>query len=69
MRKITEDTLTEIVLESISKDADPRFRKVMTGLIKQLHTFALEAALSKEEWLGAIEFLYQTGEKNDTKSK
>jgi hydroxyquinol 1,2-dioxygenase len=67
MRKITEDTLTDIVLKTISEDADPRFREVMIGLIKHLHAFALETNLSKEEWLGAIEFLYQTGKKTTRK--
>lgn len=63
MRNVTEDTLTKAVLDTISDDADPRFREIMTGLIKHLHEFALETNLSKEEWLGAIEFLYQTGKK------
>jgi len=63
MRNVTEDTLTQAVLQTISKDADPRFQEIMTGLISHLHTFALETSLSKEEWLDAIEFLYQTGKK------
>ena len=63
MRNVTEETLTKAVLDTISKDADPRFREIMTGLIKHLHEFALETNLSKEEWLSAIEFLYQTGKK------
>ncbi len=67
MRNVTEETLTKAVLDTISKDADPRFREIMTGLIKHLHEFALETNLSKEEWLSAIEFLYQTGKKNHAK--
>ncbi|NKB21561.1 MAG: hydroxyquinol 1,2-dioxygenase [Alphaproteobacteria bacterium] len=63
MRNVTEETLTDAVLETISKDADPRFREIMSGLIKHLHAFALETNMTKEEWLGAIEFLYQTGKK------
>ncbi len=63
MRNVTEDTLTQAVLETISKDADPRFQEIMTGLVSHLHAFALETNLSKEEWLDAIEFLYQTGKK------
>lgn len=67
MRDVTEKTITDAVIATIAKDADPRFREIMTALLKHLHAFALESDLTKEEWLAAIEFLYQTGKKSSRK--
>ena len=61
MRDVTEQTLTDSVLATIADDADPRFREIMTSLIRHLHGFAKEVDLNKEEWLTAIDFLCQTG--------
>ena len=63
MRNVSEDTLTDAVLATIDDRSDPRFRTIMTSLIRHLHGFARDVDLTKEEWLAAIEFLYQTGEK------
>lgn len=67
MTKITKDTLTDAVLATIAEDADPRFREIMTALIRHMHGFVKEVELSQEEWLAAIEFLYQTGQKTTRK--
>jgi protocatechuate 3,4-dioxygenase beta subunit len=67
MTKVTKDTLTDAVLDTLSKDADPRFREIMTALIRHMHGFVKEVDLSQDEWLAAIEFLYQTGEKTTRK--
>ena len=67
MQNITEDTLTDAVLATIDDKSDPRFREIMMSLIRHLHGFAREVDLTKEEWLAAIEFLYQTGEKTTRK--
>ena len=61
MRNVTEETLTEAAIATIADDADPRFREVMTALIRHLHGFAREVRLTQPEWLAAIEFLYRTG--------
>tara|TARA_R110000787_G_scaffold8948_9_gene31029 strand:+ start:949 stop:1809 length:861 start_codon:yes stop_codon:yes gene_type:complete len=67
MRNVSEDTLTDAVLATIDDKADPRFREIMTALIRHLHGFARDVDLTKEEWLAAIEFLYQTGQKTTRK--
>lgn len=67
MTNITKDTLTKAVLATIADDADPRFREIMTSLIKHMHGFVKEVDLSQDEWRAAIEFLYQTGEKTTRK--
>ena len=63
MTKITKDTLTDVVLTTIADDTDARYREIMTALIRHMHGFAKDVDLSQEEWLAAIEFLYQTGQK------
>ena len=63
MTNVTKDTLTDAVLATIADDTDPRFRKIMTALIRHMHAFVKDVDLSQEEWFAAIEFLYQTGKK------
>ena len=63
MTKITKDTLTDVVLTTIADDTDARYREIMTALIRHMHGFVQDVDLSQEEWLAAIEFLYQTGQK------
>jgi len=67
MTNITKDTLTEAVLATIADDANPRFREIMISLIRHMHGFVKDVDLSQEEWLAAIEFLYQTGKKTTRK--
>ncbi len=61
MRNITEKTLTEAAVATIGEDADPRFREIMSALIRHLHGFARDVKLTQPEWMEAIEFLYRTG--------
>ena len=63
MTKITKDTLTDVVLTTIADDTDARYREIMTALIRHMHGFVKDVDLSQKEWLAAIEFLYQTGQK------
>lgn len=67
MRNVTEKTLTDAVIATIADDADPRFREVMTALVRHLHGFAREVGLTQAEWLAAIEFLCATGWKTTEK--
>ncbi len=52
--------LTEDVIGRM-KGAEPRLREVMTLLIRHLHAFVREAALTQDEWRVAIDFLTRTG--------
>jgi len=54
--------LAEAVIARIGDRADPRFREVMTSLIRHLHAFVHEVDLRPDEWLAAIEFLTATGQ-------
>ena len=68
MRDFTIDNLTEIVLEEYgSKTEDPRFRQIITSLLKHLHAFVKDVELTEEEWFKAIMFLTGTGQMCDDK--
>jgi hydroxyquinol 1,2-dioxygenase len=67
MRNLTEANLTEAVLKKLDTAADPRFKQIMTSLIKHLHGFVRDVALTEAEWMTAIQFLTATGQKCDDK--
>ena len=64
---MTEQELTDRVLARIAGASDPRFRDVMLSLVKHLHGFIREVALTQAEWRTAIDFLTDTGQKCDDK--
>jgi protocatechuate 3,4-dioxygenase beta subunit len=61
MRNVTEDNITEAVLQTIANTRDARLKEIMTSLIRHLHSFVREVHLTQEEWLAAIDFLTRTG--------
>ena len=67
MKNLTEENLTESVLERISDCQSPRLKFVMRSLITHLHAFAREVRLSPEEWRLGIEFLTAAGHITDDK--
>jgi hydroxyquinol 1,2-dioxygenase len=67
MRNLTEENLTNAVLAKLEGAADPRFKQVMTSLIKHLHAFVRDVELTEAEWFAAIQFLTATGQKCDDK--
>jgi len=60
MRNLTEDKITEVVLQQIRTD-NPRLRQVMTSLVRHLHNFVREVELTEEEWSYSIQFLTRVG--------
>ena len=67
MRNANEANLTDAVLAKLEGAQDPRFKQVMTSLIRHLHGFIRETELTEKEWLTAIKFLTATGKKCDDK--
>ncbi len=61
MAYVTEQNLTDVVLDRWRDIADPRLREVMASLIKHLHGFVREVEPTGAEWFKAIEFLTRTG--------
>jgi protocatechuate 3,4-dioxygenase beta subunit len=60
-----EQQLTDLALARLADDADPRFRRLMTSLIRHLHAVVREVELTEAEWFEAIKFLTATGQKSD----
>ncbi len=67
MRNLTEANLTDAVVARLGKTTDPRFKEVMTSLIRHLHAFVRDVELTEEEWFEAIKFLTAAGQKCDDK--
>ncbi len=67
MRQFNEDTLTEAVIARLKDAKNPRFRQIVTSLVKHVHAFAREVQLTEEEWFEGIKFLTATGQKCDDK--
>ena len=54
--------LTEAVVSRMAESPDPRFKSIMTSLVRKLHEFIREVDLSSAEWFTAIEFLTAAGQ-------
>ena len=67
MRDLTAETITEAVIGTIDKTQDPRFKQVLTSLIRHLHAFARDVELAPEEWATAMDFLWRAGQMSDDK--
>jgi len=67
MSNPTEQNLVDAVLKKLEGAKDPRFKQVMTSLIKHLHAFVRETELTEAEWFAGIQFLTATGQKCDGK--
>jgi hydroxyquinol 1,2-dioxygenase len=66
MRNLDQHTITEAVIERFADTPSPRLKKILTGLVRHLHDFALEVKLTEEEWMQGIAFLTATGQKCDS---
>lgn len=59
---MTEENSVEVVLARMKECSDPRFRMIMTSIIKHLHAVIKEIEPTQDEWYAAIQFLTQTGQ-------
>jgi protocatechuate 3,4-dioxygenase beta subunit len=59
---MTEQTLTDEVLRAYAGTPEPRLREVLAALLRHLHAFAAEIALTPAEWQAGIEFLTAVGQ-------
>ncbi len=65
MSELREAELTEAVLAGLRGARDDRLRAVLESLVRHLHAFVRETALTEAEWLAGIRFLTATGQKCD----
>jgi len=59
--------ITQAVLERLSADADPRFKQVISAVVRHAHALVREVDLKPEEWMAAIQFLTRVGQTCDDK--
>ena len=67
MSDFTERNLTDAVLARLGDAADPRFKQIMSSLIRHLHDFVRDVELTEGEWFEAIKFLKKKKKKCDDK--
>lgn len=67
MRNLTEENITEAVINTFAKTENPRVKEILTSLVKHLHAFVREVELTEAEWLYGIQFLTRAGHMCDDK--
>lgn len=67
MAQLEAGDLAQAVIARMADSPNPRFKEVMTALVKHAHAFAQEVDLTPEEWMAGIQFLTATGKKCDDK--
>ncbi|MDB5896468.1 MAG: hydroxyquinol 1,2-dioxygenase [Ramlibacter sp.] len=67
MAQLEVTDFTQAVIDRMAECQDPRFKQVMTALVKHAHAFAREVDLTPDEWMAAIQFLTAAGQKCDEK--
>src|ERR1700684_270185 len=61
----SEKDITPAVLSELARAKNPRFREIMSALVRHLHDFAREVKLTEEEFQAAIAAIVALG-KNTT---
>lgn len=67
MTYLTEDNITDVVVESVSNGDNERLKEVLTAAIRHSHAFVREVGLTHEEWLMGLNFLRDVGQFSDDK--
>ncbi|MDX6324472.1 MAG: hydroxyquinol 1,2-dioxygenase [Nocardioidaceae bacterium] len=65
MPPMTEDDLTDEVVERLSSTPDPRLAEVLRSLVRHLHAFVRDVRLTDDEWAAGVRFLTETGQTCD----
>ena len=67
MAQLEADDLAQAVIARMAESPNPRFRQIMTSLVRHAHEFVKEVELTGDEWMKAIQFLTATGKMCDDK--
>ncbi|MEV5150238.1 dioxygenase [Streptomyces sp. NPDC052727] len=62
MRDLTSDTITEAVISTMRDAKDSRLAEILESLVRHVHAFVEEVALTEEEWAQGVDFLTRTGQ-------
>jgi len=60
----TQEDVTGAVLSEIARAGDPRFREIMSSLVRHLHAFAREVKLTEAEFQAAASYIVAIGQKS-----
>src|SRR5260370_39429486 len=60
----TQEDVTGGVLSEIARAGDPRFREIMSSLVRHLHAFAREVKLTETEFQAAASYIVAIGQKS-----
>src|SRR3569833_2646980 len=60
------DQVTQAVLSELERAPNPRFREIMTALVKHLHAFVREAKLTEEEFHQACAIVNSIGQSSNS---
>ena len=67
MAQLEAQDLAQAVIDRMADCKEPRFKEVMSALVKHAHAFVREVQLTPDEWMAAIQFLTATGRMCDEK--
>jgi len=59
--------ITQAVLDRVADSTDPRFKEIISAVVRHVHALVREVDLRPEEWMGAIQFLTKVGQTCDEK--
>lgn len=61
MSDVNQFTITEAVKKSFATEPGSRFELLLQKLIEHIHAYARETNLTHDEWMAALNFLYDCG--------
>jgi hydroxyquinol 1,2-dioxygenase len=61
----TQEDVTPAVLSELARAPDPRFREIMSALVRHLHAFAREVKLTEAELRTAANYIVAIGQKSN----
>jgi hydroxyquinol 1,2-dioxygenase len=67
MAQLEVTDFSQAVIDRMADCQEPRFKQIMTALVKHAHAFAREVDLTPDEWMAGIQFLTETGKMCDEK--
>ena len=67
MSQLEAQDLAQAVVDRMADCKEPRFKEVMSALVRHAHAFVREVQLAPDEWMAAIQFLTATGKMCDEK--
>jgi hydroxyquinol 1,2-dioxygenase len=59
--------ITQAVLDRLAADTDPRFKQIISAVVRHAHALVREVDLKPDEWMAAIQFLTRVGQTCDDK--